>query len=79
MILKMKYLIKMNRILMSLELMENTTEGYLMVYKGTKYKVTYKVITDKIRHRLNEPTTLDTLIELYEEIPNFIKQQKQKK
>lgn len=69
----------MNRILMSLELMEYTTEGYLMVYKGTKYEVTYKVITDKIRHRLNEPMTLDTLIELYEEIPNFIKQQKQKK
>jgi len=68
----------MNRILMSLELMENTTEGYLMVYKGTKYEVTYKVITDKIRHRLNEPMTLDTLIELYEEIPNFIKEQKNK-
>jgi len=69
----------MNRILMSLELMENTTERYLMVYKGTKYNVSYKVITDKIRHRLNEPTTLDTLIELYEEIPNFIKQQQNKK
>jgi hypothetical protein len=69
----------MNRILMSLELMENTTDGYLMVYKGTKYNVSYKVITDKIRHRLNEPTTLDTLIELYEEIPNFIKEQKEKK
>ena len=68
----------MNRILMSLDLMENTTEGYLMVYKGTKYNVIYKVITDKIRHRLNEPTTLDTLIELYEEIPNFIKKEKEK-
>jgi hypothetical protein len=68
----------MNRILMSLDLMETTPEGYSMVYKGTKYKVTYKVITDKIRHRLNEPTTLDTLIELYEEIPNFIKKEKEK-
>lgn len=65
----------MNRILMTLELMENNRDGYLMIYKGTKYNITYKVITDKIRHRLNEPTTLDTLIELYEEIPNFIKQQ----
>jgi hypothetical protein len=64
---------------MSLELMESTTDGYLMVYKGTKYNVSYKVITDKIRHRLNEPTTLDTLIELYEEIPNFIKEQKEKR
>lgn len=69
----------MIRILMSLELMESTTDGYLMVYKGTKYNVSYKVITDKIRHRLNEPTTLDTLIELYEEIPNFIKEQKEKR
>lgn len=69
----------MNRILMTLELMENNRDGYLMIYKGTKHNITYKVITDKIRHRLNEPTTLDTLIELYEEIPNFIKQQKQKK
>ena len=50
-----------------------------MVYKATKYNVSYKVITDKIRHRLNEPTTLDTLIELYEEIPNFIKEQKEKR
>lgn len=69
----------MNRILMSLDYMESCGVGYLMVYKGTKYDITYKVITDKIRHRMGEPTTLDTLIELYEEIPNFIKQQNDKK
>ena len=69
----------MNRILMILDYMEHTKEGYLMVYKGLKYKISYKVLTDKARHRTSEPTTLDTLIELYEEIPNFIKSQKEKK
>jgi len=75
----------MLRILMRLELLESVrcemmnTHSYLMVFKGTKYGVTYKVLTDKIRHRTDEPQTLDTLIELYEEIPNFIKQQKEKR
>jgi hypothetical protein len=74
----------MLRILMRLELLESVrcemmnTHSYLMVFKGTKHEVTYKVLTDKIRHRTDEPQTLDTLIELYENIPAFIKEQKQK-
>ena len=75
----------MEIILMGLELLEQVgadefkDRGYLMVFKGLKYDITYKVITDKIRHRLDDPISLDTLIELYVEIPNFIKQQKEKK
>ena len=74
----------MVRILMRLEHLESVrcelmnTHSYLMMFKGTKHDVTYKVLTDKIRHRTDEPQTLDTLIELYENIPAFIKEQKQK-
>jgi hypothetical protein len=74
----------MEKILMKLELLESVkcelmnTHSYLMVFKGIKYEVTYKVLTDKIRHRLDEPNSLDTLIELYENIPQFIKKQKEK-
>jgi len=70
---------------MGLELLEQgrgdelKDRGYLMVFKGLKYDITYKVYTDKIRHRLDDPISLDTLIELYVEIPNFIKQQKEKR
>ena len=69
---------------MKLELLESVrcemmnTHSYLMMFKGLKYELTYKVLTDKIRHRLDEPNSLDTLIELYENIPLFIKQQKEK-
>jgi len=75
----------MEIILMGLELLEQgrgdelKDRGYLMVFKGLKYDITYKVYTDKIRHRLDDPISLDTLIELYVEIPNFIKQQKEKR
>lgn len=76
----------MSRILMGFEYMEgigNTEKQqsgrlFLMVFKGLKYDIRYKTITDKIRHRLDEPQTLDTLVELYEEIPNFIKEQTKK-
>jgi hypothetical protein len=54
------------------------THSYLMMFKGLKHDVTYKVLTDKIRYRTDEPQTLDTLIELYENIPQFIKEQKNK-
>jgi len=70
---------------MGLELLEQgrgdelKDRGYLMVFKGLKYDITYKVYTDKIRHRLDDPISLDTLIELYVEIPNFIKEQKEKR
>jgi len=70
---------------MGLELLEEgrgdelKDRGYLMVFKGLKYDITYKVYTDKIRHRLDDPISLDTLIELYVEIPNFIKEQKEKR
>lgn len=74
----------MEKILMKLEHLESVscemmkTHSYLMMFKGIKYEVTYKVLTDKIRHRLDEPNSLDTLIELYENIPQFIKKQKEK-
>jgi hypothetical protein len=74
----------MLRILMRLELLESVTcelmntHMYLMMFKGLKHEITYKVLTDKIRHRTDEPQTLDTLIELYENIPAFIKEQKNK-
>ena len=76
----------MSRILMGFEYMEgigNTEKQqkdrlFLIVFKGLKYDITYKTITDKIRHRLDEPQTLDTLVELYEEIPTFIKEQTKK-
>jgi hypothetical protein len=74
----------MVRILMRLEHLESVscelmnTHSYLMMFKGLKHDVTYKVLTDKIRHRTDEPQTLDTLIELYENIPQFIKEQKNK-
>jgi len=75
----------MEIILMGLELLEQVEgdefkdRGYLMVFKGLKYDITYKVYTDKIRHRLDDPISLDTLIELYVEIPNFINKQKSKR
>lgn len=61
---------------MRFEYMETieTTNQLLMVFKGLSSDITYKVITNKTRHRLNEPISLDTLIELYEVIPEFIKQ-----
>ena len=49
-----------------------------MVFKGLSSDITYKVITNKTRHRLNEPISLDTLIELYEVIPEFIKEKQNK-
>jgi len=51
---------------------------FLMVFKGLSSDITYKVITTKTRHRLNEPISLDTLIELYEVIPEFIKEKQNK-
>lgn len=51
---------------------------FLMVFKGLSSDITYKVITNKTRHRLNEPISLDTLIELYEIIPEFIKEKQNK-
>lgn len=49
-----------------------------LTFIGLKYNIEYSVITEKVRHRLGEPTTLDTLIELYEEIPEFINKIKNK-
>ena len=75
----------MERILMKLEHLESVscemmkTHSYLMMFKGLKHNIIYKVLTDKIRHRCDEPQTLDTLIELYENIPTFIKEQKEKR
>lgn len=72
----------MERILMRLEHLESVrcemmnTHSYLLVFKGLKYDVSYKVLTDKIRHRLDEAISLDTLIELYEIIPEFIKEKR---
>jgi len=74
----------MEKLLMKLEHLESVrcemmnTHSYLMMFKGLKHDITYKVLTDKIRHRCDEPISLDTLVELYENIPNFIKEQKQK-
>jgi hypothetical protein len=77
----------MNRILMQFDYMESVGDVekqqrdrlFLIVFKGLKYNITYKTITNKIRHRLDEPQTLDTLVELYDEIPNFIKELNVKK
>jgi len=74
----------MEKILMKLEHLESVrcemmnTDSYLMVFKGVKNEITYKVLTEKIRHRCDDPVTLDTLIEIYENIPQFIKEQKNK-
>jgi hypothetical protein len=77
----------MNRILMQFDYMEGfgtiekqqSERMFLIVFKGLKYDITYKTITNKVRHRLDEPQTLDTLVELYDEIPNMIKELNVKK
>lgn len=72
----------MTPIMMKLELYESikkegddrTTPTQFLMFKSIKYDITFKVLTDKVRHRLDEPISLDTLIELYIEIPKFIKE-----
>lgn len=72
-------------ILMKLEHLENVscemmnTYSYLLTFKGVKHKVEYKVLTNKLKHKIMEPQTLDTLIELYENVPTYIKEQQEKK